>query len=47
MTQNHMKIFWFNIPHKTLIDPKSLCISFDKIDEFITTRYLTLFGSEK
>ena len=37
--------------YNTLIDPKPLCIKFDKIDGFIRThdrtRYLTLFDSEK
>ena len=40
----------YDISYKTLTDPKSLRIRFDKIDEFIRiydeTRYLTLFGSE-
>ena len=43
--------FDYDISFKTLIDPKSLRIRFDKIDGFIRiydgTRYLTLFGSEK
>ena len=41
--KNHTKIFWFMlfkilrfmISYKTLIDPKSLRIRFDKIDGFI------------
>ena len=45
--KSHENILIYDIPHKTLIDPKSLCIRFDKIDEFIRTGYLTLFGSEK
>ena len=39
----------YDISHKSLIDPKLLCIKFDKMDEFIrtddVTRYLALFGS--
>ena len=45
--KSHENILIYDIPHKTLIDPKSLCIRFDKIDEFVRTGYLTLFGSEK
>ena len=41
----------YDISHKTLIDPKSLQIRFDKIDGFIRiydgTKYLALFDSEK
>ena len=44
-------ILIYDILCKTLIDSKSLCIRFDKIDGFIRiydgTRYLTLFDSEK
>ena len=45
-------MFWFmTIPVKALIDSKPLCISFEKIDQFIRIydriRYSTLFGSEK
>ena len=40
----------YDVSYKTLIDPRSLQIRFDKIDGFIRiydkTRYLTLFGSE-
>ena len=40
----------YDVSYKTLIDPKSLQIRFDKIDGFIRiydkTRYLTLFRSE-
>ena len=41
----------YGISYKTLIDPKPLDISFNKIDGFTRiydwTRHLTLFGSEK
>ena len=41
----------YHISYTTLIDPKPLCIRFDKIDGFIRiydgSRYLTLFGSEE
>ena len=41
----------YDISYKTLIDPKPLCIRFDKTDGFIRTydetRYLTLFAPEK
>ena len=41
----------YDISYKTLIDPKSLRIRFDKIDGLMRvydgTSYLTLFGSEK
>ena len=44
-------ILIYDISYKTLIDPKSLRIIFDKIDGSIRiydeTRYLNLFGSEK
>ena len=43
----HIKIFLY----KVLIDPKPLCIRFDKVDGFIRvydeTRYLVYFGPEK
>ena len=46
-----MKIFWFIISNKTLIDSKPLLIRFDKMDGFNriydATRYLTLSGSDK
>ena len=49
--KSHENILISDISYKTLIDPKSLRIIFDKIDGFIRiydgTRYLTLFGSEK
>ena len=41
----------YDISNKTLIDPKSLHVRFDKTDGFIRiydgTRYLSLLGSEK
>ena len=41
----------YDISYKTLIDSKSSCIRFDKIDGFIRVyggaRYLVLFGPEK
>ena len=41
----------YDISYKNLIDSKSLCIGFDKMDGFIRifdgTRQLTLLGSEK
>ena len=49
--KSHENIFIYDVSYKTLIDPKSLRIRFDKIDAFIRiydgTRYLTFFGSEK
>ena len=49
--KSHGNILIYNISYKTLIDPKPLCIRFNKVDGFIRsydgTRYLTLFGSEK
>ena len=48
--KNHTKIF-HDIPCRSLIGPKSLHISFDKVDGFVRvydrTRYLLLFGPEK
>ena len=48
--KNHSKIF-YKMLCRTLIVPKQLHISFDKIDGFIRvyngTRYLVLFGPEK
>ena len=49
--KSHENTLIYDISYKTLIDPKLLCIKFDKMDEFIrtddVTRYLTLFGSWK
>ena len=49
--KSHKTILICDISYKTLIDPKSLAIRFDKIDRFNRifdgTRYLTLFGCEK
>ena len=49
--KSHENIFIYDVSYKTLIDPKSLRIRFDKIDAFIRiydgARYLTFFGSEK
>ena len=49
--KSHENILIYDIPYKTLIDPKPLRIRFDKIDTFIRiydgARCLTLFGSEK
>ena len=46
-----LNILIYDISCKTLIDPKPLCIRFDKISGFVRiydrTRYLILFGSEK
>ena len=49
--EKSQKIFLvYNTSYKTLIDSKSLCIRFDKLDGFIRvydgTRYLVLFGNE-
>ena len=48
--KTHKNIFMYGISNEILIGSKSLCIRFDKIDEYIRiydgTRYLTLFGSE-
>ena len=48
---SHENILIHGISCKTLVDPKPLCIRFDKIDGFIRiydgTRYLTWFGSAK
>ena len=44
-------ILFYSISYKTLMDPKPLCIRFDKMNGFIgiydRTRYLVLFGDEK
>ena len=49
--KSHENTLIYDISYKTLIDPKPLCIRFDKIDGFTKifdgTRYLILFGSEK
>ena len=49
--KSHENILIYHFSYKTLTDPKSLLIRFNKIDGFIRiydgTRYLTLFGSEK
>ena len=49
--KSHENILIYGISYKTLINPKPLCIRFNKIEGFIKiydeTRYLTLFGSEK
>ena len=49
--KSHENILIYHFSYKTLTDPKSLRIRFNKIDGFIRiydgTRYLTLFGSEK
>ena len=48
--KSHENLLIDEISHKTLIGPKPLRISFDKIDGFIRiydgTKYLVLFGSE-
>ena len=48
--KSHENILMFDILYKTLIDPKSFWIIFDKIDGFTRIydekRYLTLFGSK-
>ena len=47
----HENILIYNISYKTLIDPETLCIRFDKMDAFIRiydgTRYLVLLGPDK
>ena len=49
--KSHENILIYDIPYKTLIDPKPFHIRFDKIDRFIRiydgARCLALFGSEK
>ena len=49
--ESHKNMLIYSISYKTLIDPKPLCIRFDKIDGinriFDGTRYLVLFGPEK
>ena len=44
-------ILVYNISIKTLVGAKTMCIRFDKIDEFIRiydgTKYLVLFGGQK
>ena len=49
--KSNENILIYDNSDKNLIDPKPLCIRFDKIDGFIRiydgTRYFTLFGSEK
>ena len=49
--KTHQNYLTYDISYKTLIEPKPLCIRFDKIDGFIRiydgTRYLALYGSEK
>ena len=41
--KSHENVLVYNISHKSLIDSKSLCIKFNKVDEFIRvydgTRY--------
>ena len=49
--ESYENILVCSISYKRLIDTKSLCIRFDKIDRFIRvydgTRYLALFETEK
>ena len=49
--KNRMKILFYNILYKILIDSKPLRTRFDKIDGYIRVydgaRHLVLFGSEK
>ena len=48
--KSHENILIYSISYKILIDPKPLCIRFDKIDRlhgiYDGTRYLTLLGSK-